>query len=644
MSGYKTQPSPFLSSGQIWGPTGRSAESLSRKPAPSNHSFEEPPALAPDEVDEATSPMSVYSNLSRGSKIDVLVDQMGLSTENVGRAYSTPEFAEKEFADEFVAQPLAYEARPRVNKRISIMTSSADRKTKTQSVHFGASGISAGAIGTGAIGTGAIARGDKGDNRISRRESIAWQLNDERGYRVLQGMERYGITPDAFLKSDINDEGRTRDRRIKYIEGIRGVIGMQTLLWIFFRIFAPAIVVNRDLDGVFPATFVTESPQWMNLLRKILSPLFFDGGVQMTMFLILSGRVILLTFIERREPLALAGPCFRRPFRLFFPIAITLAVVMALTLTNGFKYASFMSDQLHNQAAQAPRKFGSVLEYFNSLATLFLAPTTEKDSRAVAFIPPSGISWYLEVAFQQVYVLTVYAWVLPYVTLKYKAIGITSMIALTAWVGRWSWYTVTGLAIAEFAVVYKQMVMPANPQARRLSIAGLRKDSKVVFIAPIIFVLLGVFFKYLWADAFPERAPYEIIAHASQNNAGLNYDTNPNTKAYPRYDNWLLCTGLLLLIELSPRAQRILSWAPLVYLGRLSFSIALISGTIMLSLGSFVYYHLVSNVHITEPATLLAILFAIFVPMSIVSAHIFSFIVDDASLAISRFMFRVSRS
>lgn len=636
---YRTQPSPFLSSGQIWGPTVRGAENVSSKPPPSNQSFEEPPALAPDEVDDATSPRSLYSNLSRESKIDVLVDQMGLSTDEIGVAYSTPELVKKELDDEFVTQTLAYDARPVNQKRISIMAPASGRRQRPQSVHFGG-----GAAAAGAVSAGAVVADEKSDNRASRRESMAWQLNDERGYRVLQGMDRYGITPDAFIKDDINDEGRTRDRRIKYIEGIRGIIGVQTLLWIFFRIFAPAIVVNRDLDGVYPATFVTESPQWMDLLRKIVSPLFFDGGIQMTMFLILSGRVVLLTFIERREPLALAGPCFRRPLRLFFPIAITLALVMALTYTNGFKYASFMSDQLHNQAAQAPQKFGSALEYINSLTTLFLAPTTEKDSRAVAFIPPSGISWYLEVAFQQVYVLTVYAWVLPYVTLKYKSIGMVSMIALTAWVGRWSWYTVTGLAIAEFAVVYKQVLMPANPKARRLSIAGLRKNSKVVFIAPIVFVFLGIFFKYLWADAFPKRAPYEIIAHASQNNAGLNYDTNPTAKAYPRYDDWFLCTGLLLLIELSPRAQRVLSWAPLVYLGRLSFSIALISGTIMLSLGSLVYYHLVSNVHITDPAAILAILFAIFVPMSIVSAHIFSFIVDDASLAFSRFMFRVSRS
>jgi peptidoglycan/LPS O-acetylase OafA/YrhL len=611
--------SRFLSSGQIWG-AGYNENAFSRKAVPAM-TQEAPDPLSADEMEmddiDVNTPESMHSELSRNSdpRMDYLVDQMRLDyTPQSSASELTPEMKEKQLDDD----PQYRSKIDPTNKRISIMVPSQNykRKTQTQSVAFGA----------------------------GRRESLAWQVSDQRGYRILQGMDRYGPTPEAFTKDESNDEGRTRDRRIKYIEGIRGIVGVQTLLWIFFRIFAPAIVVNRDLDGVYPATFVNDSPQWMNLIRKILSPCLFDGDLQMTMFLILTGRVVLLTFLERREPLSLAGPCFRRPFRLIFPIAITLGIVTALSITNGFKYANFMSEQLHNQAAQAPKKFNSALEFINSLFTFFMAPTTEKDARAVAFIPPSGISWYLEVAFQQVYVLTVYAWVLPFVTLKYKVTGVVAFVALTAWVGRWSWYTLTGLGIAEFAVVYKQMLMPSNPAARRLSVAGLRQNSKVVWIAPIIFVFLGIFFKYLWADVLPQDALKEIKAHASQDNAGLNYDTNPVTKAYPRYDNWLLCTGLLLLVELSPLAQRVLSWKPLVYLGRLSFSIALLSGTIMLSLGSLVYYHLVSSMHMVNQAAILAILFAIFVPMSLVSAHIFSILVDDSSLFFSRFMFKVSRS
>ncbi|UZJ55588.1 hypothetical protein CBS101457_004908 [Exobasidium rhododendri] len=484
----------------------------------------------------------------------------------------------------------------------------------------------------------------KSNAGFERRESLAWQVAGERGYKLLQGRERYGTTTQAFVKDDINDEGRTRSRRVQYLEGLRGIIGFQTLLWIFFRIFAPAIVVDRDLDGSFPAAFVNNSPQWMNLIRKILSPLLFDGQLQMTMFIILTGRVGLLTFIERRDPLALAGPCFRRPFRLFFPIAITLAMVTIITATNGFKYADSMAAALNNQAARAPVMFTSVLEFFNALATFFFAPTAYKDARAVAFIPPSGISWYLEVIFQQTYVMTVYAWVLPFVTLKYKTIGLIAMIAMTAWVGRWSWYTITGLGIAEFAVVYKQLVFPDQAAGgRRLSIYGLRKNSKIVWVVPSVLVLLGVFFKYLWADALPRIAPNEIRAHADLNAAGLNL-VDPLVEAYPRYDNWLLCTGLLLLIEMSPRVQRYLAWKPLAYLGRLSFSIALTSGTIMLSLGSVIYYCLTEALHFTNHATITGILFLIFIPLCLVCAELFSRIVDDASLAISRSFFRFSRS
>ena len=385
-------------------------------------------------------------------------------------------------------------------------------------------------------------------NAFAPRQSIAYLDTDERGYMILQGAERYGVTMAPFRADPVNDLGRTRDFRVQYLEGLRGLIGFQTLLWIFFRIFAPAIAEDRDLDGKFPALFVQNSPAWMNILRKVFSPLLFDGSLQVSMFIILSGRCVLLTFIERREAVALAGPCFRRPFRLVIPVAVTVALVAVVGALEGFKYANYMATRLHNEAAVAPQPCTSVLEFWNIVSTFFFSPVTRMDARAVQFIPVSGISWYIQVAFEQTYVLIVYAWILPFITLKYKVIGLVGMISLTAWVGRWSWYTLTGLAIAEFSVVYRQLVISSNQRMlRRLSVAGLRKNSKVIWIAPWTLLGLGVFFKYLWADAFPAVGPYEIRAHAAQSSQGLNFSSDPTNTAYPRYDNYFFCTGLLLL-------------------------------------------------------------------------------------------------
>lgn len=643
-SSMRSRASPFLTSDEIWGsapsPTG------SHSPSAKSARFETPEPLAPDEMDRSSTAtpdsmadshreetLSILTSSSRGTPSVTLTPPQSPGFMIPGNMYEQDKSA-------FIVCPPSP-----INKRVSILATNKSRLSTRQSVvHFGGANIGGPSGREQQQQRIEMQQQQQEEEEKQHRESVAWQICDDRGYKVLQGMDRYGITMEPFIKDEINDEGRSRSRRIKYLEGIRGIIGFQTLLWIFFRIFAPAIVVDRDLDGVYPAVFVSSGPQWMNIIRKIFTPLLFDGSLQMTMFIILTGRVVLLTFLERRQAICLAGPCFRRPLRLLFPVVITLGLVTLFNVSNCFKYTTYMSDHLQNQAAQAPKRFTSALEFFNSLGTFYFAPVTEYDVRAVAFIPPSGISWYLEVVFQQVYVLTIYAWVLPFITLKYKVIGIVGMIALTAWVGRWSWYTLTGLAIAEFSVVYKQMLMPSNPNARRLSVAFLRKNSKIVWVVPIFMTLLGIFFKFFWEDALPKTSPYEIVAHASLNLAGLNHDTNPLTTAYPRYDNWLLCTGLLLLVELSPKAQRTLSWQPLVYLGRLSFSIALLSGTVMLSLGSVIYYCLVEALNVTNVATITGILFFFMIPASLIFAHVFSAVVDDASLFLSRHFFQVSRS
>ncbi len=64
---------------------------------------------------------------------------------------------------------------------------------------------------------------------------------DERGYTILQGDARFDVTPKPFKDNDDDDVGRPRKHRISYLEGIRGLIAFQTLLWVFFRLFAPLL-------------------------------------------------------------------------------------------------------------------------------------------------------------------------------------------------------------------------------------------------------------------------------------------------------------------------------------------------------------------------------------------------------------------
>lgn len=218
---------------------------------------------------------------------------------------------------------------------------------------------------------------------------------DTNGLRILYGKERWGLTNSPFTEQEAFDEGRPRSARTPYLEGLRGILALQTLLWLFFRVFAPAIVADTDLDGTRPAYFVTHSPDWMSTIRKLLKPILFDGSTQMAMYIILIGRTNLQTFVERRNAVSLAGACFRRPIRILVPIALTMALISVLTATNGFKYASLMATDLHNQAVQPPEVWGSPLQYSNSLLSLLYEPYADRDTRAVNFIPAGRIAWFV---------------------------------------------------------------------------------------------------------------------------------------------------------------------------------------------------------------------------------------------------------
>lgn len=220
-------------------------------------------------------------------------------------------------------------------------------------------------------------------------------IRDKRDYVIHQSKQRLGLTAKALSDNDGNDMGRTVERRIDYLEGVRGLLGLETLIWIFFRMFAPAIVTDVDIDGIRPALFVQQSPEWMSILRKVLSPLLFDGSLQMAGFIVLMGRVSVQTFVERREPTTLAGQCVRRPVRLLIPVALSLMMASVLSATSGFKNSAWLADRLRNQTLIAPPPLESAIVYFNSLVAFFFSPITYTTSRAVMSIPPYGVMWFV---------------------------------------------------------------------------------------------------------------------------------------------------------------------------------------------------------------------------------------------------------
>lgn len=410
--------------------------------------------------------------------------------------------------------------------------------------------------------------------------------------RVLTGKDRYAVTALPFVTDTTNDLGRRYGTRKPHLEGVRGILGFLTLLAIFFRTFAPAIQTDTDLNGLFPADFVAVAPAWQNVVRRVLSPLLWDSTLLPHFFIILSGRVCLQSectaifdenpssdqiltscipvsaFLERRLALPMAAAAFHRPFRLLPSLVVCLAITTVLSATHSFDGAYRMATDLRSSLASPPLFWTSPIEFFNTIAALYFAePAFTYEDRPFSFVQPVGILFVLPIIFQQTFTCITVAYILPYTKLKPKVVGYTAFVVLSYWVGSWAWYSLTGLAIAEFASVYSQI----TPRRFPLKLGRyLGTHMLPVWVPFALMLVAGLAQKWAWAS-FPERRSDEYMAHTDILTGGLVRSENIAVTPFPRIDDWMVATSILVLIEIFPAPRRILSSGILRHMGRLAF-------------------------------------------------------------------------
>ncbi len=469
--------------------------------------------------------------------------------------------------------------------------------------------------------------------------------------KVAQGKARFGVTQEAIVLDSSNDEGRPFRSRIAYLEGVRGYLAFCTFLAVFFRIFAPAIATDMDEQGNLDPNFVAIAPAWHSTLRKALSPIAWDQTLIPHAFIILSGRVVVNTYLERRNALPLAGAALKRPMRLLPVLMVSLALTSVLTATGAFSYAnSQLSTALSlNPWANAAPIWSNTIEYFNSLVAYFFAEQFfGYYDRPFAFVPPAGILWVMPIIFQQTYTCITAAYLLPYGALRPKLLGGIFFILLCFWTGSWAWYSLSGLALAEFAIVYVPM-LPAS--GIRIGQAHSRRAFHVPYWLPgLALTALGILLKYLWAS-FPNRRNDEYWAHADLNNGNLVKPyLNSALTPYPRIDDWCVVVGFLYTLEVAPLLQKITANFPLVHLGRLAFgqyrvrarrlgslltvcvftAIACFSGPVMLSMGTRVDIALI-QAGMTNDTSRTGVLFAICLASTVAVSELVHWTLDLGS-------------
>lgn len=296
-----------------------------------------------------------------------------------------------------------------------------------------------------------------------------------------------------------------------------------------------------------------------------------------------------------------------------------------------------MATALNSNLARPARIWTSALEFFNSLVAYFFAePGFGYFDRAFAFIQPSGVAWVLPIVFQQTYTCITLAYILPYTRLQAKVIGYLGFGLLCYWVGSWAWYSLTGLVICEFATVYAPITPRSFPL--RWSRQGRTLFHMPLWLPPLAVMAIGVVQKYVWAS-YPSGRANEYVAHTDILTAGLIRNLDPARTPFPRIDDWMVITGLLITVEVLPSVQAVLDNVVLKHIGRLSLAITLTSGSVFVSLGGFVRARMVQQLGMTNPATLLAVLFFSCVPAALLAAAAVHWTVDVGTMAAARLLF-----
>lgn len=342
----------------------------------------------------------------------------------------------------------------------------------------------------------------------------------------------------------------------EYLTGLRGVITLQSFLWLFFHTFVPALTSN-DAPG----------PTYQVVIRKLLSVLFWDETLIYSWFIILSARSISVKFLQDGAAVKFARTVISRPLRIGIPASFALAFSIAIFSTIDTTYIADAAASINNPLLKAPTKPRTALAAFNSIYNLmwvYRDYATQMGNLAW----PSHTIWIISVIYAQSYTVYAIMVTLPYTRPGWHFQGLTIFAFGAWWFNNWGWYSATGLFLADVAI---------NPALRSALMRGMQipsRNKRIPYWAvAIFFTFIGFLMKYIWVAAFPSHINAELNIHPAKHlSDGSSYSIVDGKQPYPRMDNFFVITGILLGLEFSDLAKTILQSKPLMMLGHRSLS------------------------------------------------------------------------
>ncbi|KAI9004038.1 hypothetical protein BC832DRAFT_621430 [Gaertneriomyces semiglobifer] len=335
--------------------------------------------------------------------------------------------------------------------------------------------------------------------------------------------------------------------RIEHFDGLRGVLALILANANFWDHFGLVATIDQKFHPVFA-----------KVLRLVaLSPL------PVTLFFLLSGRVLLLKFLHKPDTYLLASATLRRPFRLMIPVlgAFTfLWIITQFGMLELPKMASRLSDQWEGVARDTydwlTRDNIRFVDIFVSAVGVFVG------GHEMPY--PKRPHWAMPLVLYGSFLLFAIAFLMAKFPRARRSI-LFMAAGLSYFAQSICTTFVIGLLVAEYdhAGLWARIRSSRRVKLWRAILVALILSS---FYLPGVFSFIANCTMFdIWSGRFGRASG--ALLNIPELYSGI---------------------GILILCEISPGLQRLLSSRPLKHLGRISFGLYLLHPVVYFTVGSLV--------------------------------------------------------
>ena len=339
-----------------------------------------------------------------------------------------------------------------------------------------------------------------------------------------------------------------------YVTGLRGILALESILWIFFQTFVPAIVSSG-----------AHGPTYQHVLRGVFSVPFWNASLISSFFIILSARAICIPFLQNPCAATYAGSLIRRPLRMGISLSIASGLAILILSQLGTAHIDEFKLVLPNESISTPAIPQTALVALNSIFDLFWI-VSDFSGQAGNTFWPSATVWCPSLIYYQSYTVYMLMVLLPYTRSRWHTQGLALFTFGSFWLESWGWYSAAGLLLADFAT---DKSLQAQLRHGFSVVSDIRCPP---FISATVLIMAGLAMKYTWT-ALPQYSNSELTLHPffhlSDYTTTATFDS---ADPYPRVDDFLIIIGILILVETLDIAKSMLSTRPLLLLGERSLS------------------------------------------------------------------------